>query len=365
VTFYADDQVTLYHGDAGDVLPTLPSASVHLLLVDPPYFKAKMDYLGEQVTWDRQWATPAAYLAWLDALAQEWQRVLAPNGSLYCFASPRMAAHVEVLLAQRFTVLNSLVWVKADKAGNGQWRKAHKAGLRAYFPQTERILFCEQPGADSMALGSSGYAAQCEHLHGHVFEPIRAYLDGERQRAGIPRQDCNTACGVAAMASGHYFTQSQWALPTAPHYHALRDWFNRYGRAPAPPFTDYHPAGSAFARFHPTPAEFLRTDYESLRTDYESLRRPFTVTTEVPYTDTWHFTTVPPFPGKHPAEKPLPLLRHMIAASSRPGDVVLDCCAGSGSTLVAAQEMGRQAVGIEMDADWCAAITSRLQGVTV
>ena len=37
---------TLYHGDALAILPTLPSASVQLLLVDPPCFKVKMDYLG-------------------------------------------------------------------------------------------------------------------------------------------------------------------------------------------------------------------------------------------------------------------------------------------------------------------------------
>ena len=38
-------------------------------------------------------------------------------------------------------------------------------------------------------------------------------------------------------------------------------------------------------------------------------------------------------------EKPLPLLRHIITASSRPGDTILDCCMGSGSTLDAAHTM--------------------------
>jgi adenine-specific DNA-methyltransferase len=40
--------------------------------------------------------------------------VLAPNGSLYCFASPQMAAMVECVVAERFDVLNSLVWVKPN-----------------------------------------------------------------------------------------------------------------------------------------------------------------------------------------------------------------------------------------------------------
>ena len=81
-------------GDCREVLPTLPDASVQLLVVDPPYFKVKMDYLGEKLTWDCQWSTREAYLGWLRQLAKEWQRVLTPNGSLYCFASPQMAAWV-------------------------------------------------------------------------------------------------------------------------------------------------------------------------------------------------------------------------------------------------------------------------------
>ena len=35
--YYADESVTLYHGDARDVLPTLDRGTVDLLLTDPPY----------------------------------------------------------------------------------------------------------------------------------------------------------------------------------------------------------------------------------------------------------------------------------------------------------------------------------------
>ena len=78
-------------GKAEAVLPTLDDASVQLICVDPPYFKTKMEYQGEKVLWDRQWKTRDAYLSWLRGLAKEWQRILAPNGSVYCFASPQMA----------------------------------------------------------------------------------------------------------------------------------------------------------------------------------------------------------------------------------------------------------------------------------
>lgn len=45
-----------------------------------------------------------------------------------------------------------------------------------------------------------------------------------------------------------------------------------------------------------------------------------------------HFKPVQWYQGKHPCEKPLDLIRHIIEASSRPGDVVLDTFVGSGST---------------------------------
>jgi DNA modification methylase/ParB-like chromosome segregation protein Spo0J len=48
-------------------------------------------------------------------------------------------------------------------------------------------------------------------------------------------------------------------------------------------------------------------------------------------------------------EKPVPLIRELLAASTLPGDYVLDPCCGSGSTLVAARELNMRALGIEAD----------------
>ena len=87
--YYQDEACTLYHATAETILPALPAQSVHLVLVDPPYFRVKAE------AWDRQWKTEAAYLDWLRWLCMEWQRLLTPNGSLYCFASPQMAWQVE------------------------------------------------------------------------------------------------------------------------------------------------------------------------------------------------------------------------------------------------------------------------------
>lgn len=53
-------------------------------------------------------------------------------------------------------------------------------------------------------------------------------------------------------------------------------------------------------------------------------------------------------PKIHPTQKPLPLLKHLIEIFTDRGDVVIDPCAGSGTTLIAAEQLGRRAFGFEI-----------------
>lgn len=66
----------------------------------------------------------------------------------------------------------------------------------------------------------------------------------------------------------------------------------------------------------------------------------------------------------HPTEKPTSLLRVFIEASSLPGDTVLDCFMGSGSTLEAALELDRKAIGIDIDERYYDAVLERLAKYT-
>ena len=61
--------------------------------------------------------------------------------------------------------------------------------------------------------------------------------------------------------------------------------------------------------------------------------------------DIWEFKD--PQHPKYPTEKNLDMLKLIVAASSNEGDIVLDCFCGSGTTLVAAQELGRNWIGID------------------
>ena len=74
----------------------------------------------------------------------------------------------------------------------------------------------------------------------------------------------------------------------------------------------------------------------------------------------WSVNTKP-FSGAHFATFPPDLIRPCILASSNPGDFVLDPFFGSGTVGVVCQEVGRQYVGIELNPDYVALATHRLQ----
>lgn len=58
-------------------------------------------------------------------------------------------------------------------------------------------------------------------------------------------------------------------------------------------------------------------------------------------------------PKIHPTQKSVETLKELISIFTDPGDVVIDPCAGSGSTLRAALEMGRPSYGFEIDRKMC------------
>lgn len=68
--------------------------------------------------------------------------------------------------------------------------------------------------------------------------------------------------------------------------------------------------------------------------------------------DVFNVKRVPRAERLHAAEKPVELLSRLISCASLPGDLVLDPCAGSGSTLVACKETKRRGLGIEKDLDY-------------
>lgn len=65
--------------------------------------------------------------------------------------------------------------------------------------------------------------------------------------------------------------------------------------------------------------------------------------------------------NRHPTEKPVPLMGQLIESSTVHGDLVVDPCAGSGSTLVAAILEGRRAFGVEIDRKYAELAVTRIK----
>lgn len=68
--------------------------------------------------------------------------------------------------------------------------------------------------------------------------------------------------------------------------------------------------------------------------------------------------------GDHPTMKPVELFAYLIGNSSRPGDIVLDSFAGSGTTVIACENLGRRARVMELDPAYCDVIVERWQSLT-
>jgi adenine-specific DNA-methyltransferase len=331
--YYSDDLVTLYHGRCEDVLPTLNlSGSVHLL-TDPPYFKVKDD------DWDNQWSKSAEFLDWMGAWLDLAKPHLSPDSSVWVFASPGLTSAVESVVSSRFRVLNSVRWAKE---GGDNLRRVSLPSMRSFVSIWEGIIFAEQM--------EDAYSAEEFSLHAEVFAPIGGYIRSERERAGKTKKQ------VAGWLNGYKNVSSATA----------NIWNWELGKN-LPSNEDYQSLRLALGLGYLTREhdeicfqwEKLRAEFE-LRRRRSMLRRPFTVGRRHLSEDIWHFPSVAGYPGKHPCEKPSGLLAHMIETTTRPGDTIMDCFAGSGAVLDVARQLGRKAIGIEMDKHWCGQIAKRL-----
>ena len=303
----------LWCGDCRDVLPQLPA--VDCVITDPPYFKVKGDY------WDNEWEKPAEFLAWMRGVLGLLADRMKPNGSAYVFASPQMAGRVEAVAWERLNVLGHMVWRKgsAGRTTTGWHQKAEKEALRGFLFETERVIFAEHYGSDKDAAKDAGYELQCQDALRQVFQ-------------------------IGPLAEAQGVTRTQIAAAIAADYKNMES-----AKAQA--------SNWILGKNIPNHKDFARLkmmlpicgEYEDLRREYEELRRPFTLTERDQWGDVWEFDPVPNYPGKHPCEKPLPLLAHMLNASTRPGAVVLDAFMGSGATGDACLQMGRKFIGIERD----------------
>jgi site-specific DNA-methyltransferase (adenine-specific) len=337
--YYEQDGIVIYHADCRDVLPDL--SGVSLIATDPPYNGVLAD------EWDNQWPDDAAFLSWMGDILKLCDDAMADNATLYAFSSPRLAARLELLIAERFAVIANTVWDKADGRKGAAGSGVEVEALRTYWASdTERVIVAEKcinaayESADAAAKEASGFWAACEAGKRSVFGE---YLRAEFSRAGVTNRAI--AALFPSRTGGATGCVSNWLLgyniPTASQYEDMRAHLNGAG-------------GDYLRREY----DDMRREYDDLRREYDDLRRPFFPRPTHQWGSVWRF----PIERRrdHPAQKPIALMGQIVAISSREGDRVVDPFMGSGTTLVAAKRIGRQAIGIEIDERYCEIAVRRL-----
>ncbi|MBP9688498.1 MAG: site-specific DNA-methyltransferase [Bacteroidia bacterium] len=299
-------------GDSLEKIKLIPDSSISLILTDPPYHSTKKDNIAN----DKAFSTDDDFILWMNEYFIEWKRILKPNGSIFMFCSSAMSAKLEVAMSENFNILSHVVWSKPNDPGFDGWKgKMKKESLRQWYPHSERILFAEPATIGNLKRSWFG-----------------SFLREMRTKAEI---------------SGHQLTELTGSYGKVNHGGAVSNW--ETGRN-IPSREQYDKICEVL----------IGTGKINDLPDYEDVIRKFEVSADIQFTDVWDFNSVRPYNGKHPAEKPLEMLEHCINATTFEDDIILDCFGGSGSTSIAALNLNRYSISIELEKEWYEVIKMRL-----
>lgn len=319
-------------------LGTLGSAV--LLHADPPYGMGKE---AEGVANDnlRGERLDSFQMRWLGA----WYEHFAACGSLYIWGNaPDLWRlwwrHMDGNDRLQLMVRNEVVWDKGSGFG-----MRSEAG-HCFTPATERCLFMMR---GQQFLGNQNLADYWEG-----YEPLRAWLEAERQKAGWTNTDVNQITGT--QMAGHWFGKSQFMPISEEHYEKIRAAAE--GRAFAETYD------GLFQRLFPDAKQGGNAHRRSLSAKVRETRTFFDNTHEA-MTDVWSFPRVV---GDerfgHATPKPVAMVERALKSSSDVGNVVAVPFAGTGPEYVAGERVGRRVVGVEINPAYCDVVVERWEAFT-
>ena len=311
-------------GDSTDIAVIdrlMDGVKADMVFTDPPYGMKKESegVLNDNLNFDdlldfnRQWI-PLTFGALKD------------NASWYCWGidEPLMDIYSNILKPMakenKITFRNLITWDKGN--GQGQLSK----DFRMYPIADEKCLF--------VMVGVQGFSNNADNYF-EAWEPIRIYLKQERDHMGWSNADMKKMCGHSPTSGCHWFDKSQWMMPTEEEY---KTW-------------QHHAKGEGFKK-----------EYEEIKKEYYSTRAYFDNTHDN-QNNVWHFDRAGKgereHAGGHATPKPIALCSRAIKSSSREGEIVLDVFGGSGSTLIACEQLNRKCYMCELDPHYCDVILQR------
>jgi DNA modification methylase len=252
-----------------------------------------------------------AYLAMMAVRLIELHRVLKPTGSLYLHCDPTASHYLKITLDSIFgknSFISEIVWRRTNARGtSGKWPRMHDSILQfsksPEFPFHQlKIKADENKMPHTLVPGPGGLKYQSYEL-----TAPGATIEGD---SGKPWR------GFDPNRYGRHWANS----------HVQMDLWDDQGLIHWPPNSGF-PRRRGAEPFDP---ESRMITVGDVWTDIDRLNQ--TARERLGY----------------PTQKPVALLERIIAASSNEGDLVLDPFCGCGTTIHAAQKLGRQWIGIDI-----------------
>jgi DNA modification methylase len=262
---------------------------------------------------------------------------LKENGSWYCWGidEPLMDIYSEILkpyiAEQKATFRNLITWDK----GNGQGQNSENT--RSYAIADEKCLF--------VMMGVQGFNNNQDNYF-DKWETIRIYLEQEIKKLNETDGKIATTLGYKdGRTVNHWWSKSQWSMPTENNYYALRQYAKTKNI-------------DAFKKEY----EEIKKEYEEIKKEYYTTRAYFNNTHDN-FNNVWKFDRHlrQGDEGGHATPKPIPLCERAIKSSCPDDGLVLDVFLGSGSTMVASHQLKRKCYGMELDPKYCQVIVDRMR----
>ncbi len=322
---------------ATDIEKLMSGNVADTVFTDPPYGmkKEKDGVANDNLNYDdllefnRQWI-PLTFA------------VLKDMGSWYCWGidEPLMDIYAHILKPlsrdNKIVIRNYITWAKHSAFG------MNSDLMLSYPRETEKCWF--------VVKGQNWNNNNAEFFN-YKYQPVLDYLNGEAKKVGLNGKRLNQLTGVQMWS--HWFTHSQFTVIPQKHYETLQKEYNVL---------------SAFL-----------LSYEEVRgliggkDEKKAPEKPYFDLTwfddgGIPLTDVWRVSTTSEKEreqtGGHATPKPIKLCERAVVTSTRKNENVLDVFGGSGSTLIACEQLERNCFMMELEPKWVDVIIHRWEKLT-
>jgi adenine-specific DNA-methyltransferase len=283
----------VYNEDVFETMKRIKTGSINLIICDSPYFKICGGF-------DWTFKTMQEWIDWHILLRDEFERIMADNGSLFVFGDEKNIAYLQIEFDKKFNLLNNIVYKKPSL-----WGQSGMSGLNSFATTTERILFYDK-GENKTVL---------EMIKKIMPNPFAEYLREEFTKAKITNRE------IAAL-----FPSASGGLTGC-----VSNWLN----------------GDNIM----TKGQYLKVkshlNNKYLRKEYEDLRRPFN--NQFRLTDVIDAKLKSSF---HPTTKDGAVIEKLILTTTKENDLIFSPFLGSGTDRIAAYNTKRNIISCELDKNY-------------